>query len=424
MAEASVRIEKPGYRIYVLALLIVVYTFNFLDRQILAILATPIKKEFGISDGVFGLISGAGFAVVYSTMAVPIAVFADRRSRSWVITIALTAWSAFTALCGTAQNAFQIALYRTGVGFGEAGGVAPSYSMIADYFPPNLRARALSAYSFAIPIGTAAGVAIGGYVAATLGWRAAFLIVGLAGLVLAPIFKLTVRDPARGGTGPASAAVPPAPRFGQVLGVLLPKPSFWFLAFGAASSSLCGYGVAFWLPSFFQRSLHMTLLESSWFYAAIAFIGGMGGIWAGGYLADRFGGRHKSAYPLVPAVAFVIALPIFFLAVNSNTPVVTFFLALIPVGLNLAWLGPIVTAIQHLVPATMRTTASALFLLINNLLGIAAGYYYFGAVSDLLRPHYGEESLRYSIYTGLAFYGVAAVLFLLAARRLRKDWVD
>jgi MFS family permease len=419
-----------SYRLYVLAMLTLVYTFNFLDRQILGILAIPIKTELQLTDGQLGAMGGVAFAIVYSTLAVPVAWLADRWSRTWIITIALTVWSGFTALCGTAAGFWQLFFYRMGVGVGEAGGVAPAYSLVSDYFPPHQRARALAAYSFGIPIGTASGVLFGGLIAAQIDWRTAFLVVGLAGVILAPIFKLTVRDPQPAGESKADRATrtaarrADAPGLGRVAGAILPKPSFWLLAFGAASSSVCGYGVAFWLPSYFSRSFGMSLTETSIFYAAIAFIGGMVGIWGGGALADRFGGKSRGAYPVVPAVAFLVAMPIFFLAVNTDSRLVAFLLFLIPTGLNLAWLGPIVTAVQHLAPATMRSTASAMFLLINNLLGIAGGLYYFGAVSDLLAPRFGEESLRYSIYSGLGFYLLASILFLLASRTLKRDWVE
>ena len=160
------------------------------------------------------------------------------------------------------------------------------------------------------------------------------------------------------------------------------------------------------------------------FYGAIALIGGVFGIWLGGALADRFGGRNKAAYALVPAVSFLIALPLFLLAMNSDNLVLAFALFLIPIGLNLAWLGPIVTAVQHLVPARMRSTGSALFLLINNLLGIGGGLYYYGAVSDMLKPTFGAESMRWSIYSGMIFYVLAAILLFFAARTLKRDWVD
>ena len=419
-AEAGIQGARNRY--VALALLIAVYTFNFLDRQIVSILATPIKAELHISDGDYGLLSGLGFAIVYSLLAVPIALLADRYSRSWIITISLAAWSGFTALCGTAGGFASLFLFRTGVGVGEAGGVAPSYSLISDLFPARQRARALAAYAFAIPLGTAAGLFVGAVIAAKWGWRPAFWTVGAAGLLLAPVFKLLVRDPATGAA--AVQRRTQAASLWTVAGLLLRKPSFWLIAFGAAMASTVGYGVAFWLPTFFQRSFSFTLLQSGMYTAGLTLIGGGAGIWLGGVLADRLGQNRRGAYPLVPAVAFAIAIPAFYLASNIGDRTLAFLLFLIPTGLNLVWLGPLTTSVQHLVPANMRATASALFLLINNLFGIAVGLFYYGRVSDLLRPQFGAESMRYSIYSGLGFYVVSAVLLLIASRTLKRDWVE
>ncbi|MFZ5670274.1 MAG: spinster family MFS transporter [Pseudomonadota bacterium] len=419
-----------GYRYYVLAILIVVYTFNFLDRQILGILKDSIQVELGLTDTEVGLMGGIAFAALYSTLGIPIAWLADRFSRSWIMTVALTLWSGFTFACGLAGGFWSLFLLRMGVGVGEAGGVAPAYSLIADYFPPRQRARALAAFSFGIPIGMALGILLGGLIAARIDWRYAFFVVGLAGLLLAPAFKLTVRDPERGGLDrPAGEtrerpAVPTrAPSVPQVFALVSRKPSFWLLALGAASSSVCGYGVAFWLPTFFQRSLHLSLTETALYYSAITLVGGLAGVWLGGALGDRFGAR-RGAYAAAPAIAFLVALPFFFAALNAPSLTLAFLLFLVPTGLNLAWLGPVITAVQHLAPAPMRSTASALFLLINNLVGIALGTYFFGWASDLLKPLFGQESIRYAIYAGGGFYLVAAGLLLLASRFLRKDWVD
>jgi MFS family permease len=423
--NANQAAEKPAsYRYVVLAMLILAYTFNFLDRQILGILKEPIKNELHLTDTQLGLMGGLAFAALYTTLGVPIAWLADRFSRTWIMTAALTVWSGFTVACGFAGGFWSLFLFRMGVGVGEAGGVPPAYSLISDYFPKSQRARALAAYSFGIPLGSALGVLFGGLIAAYIDWRMAFIAVGLAGVLLAPLFKLVVKDPPRGGFDvvPSDAGKPPA--FGAVLKTVLPKPSFWLLAFGAACSSVCGYGVAFWLPSFFIRSLHLTLVETSIYYGAIAFFGGVAGIWLGGWLGDRFGGKSKGAYALAPAICFLIALPCFFAAMNAKALPVAFVLFLIPTGLNLAWLGPVVTAVQHLAPAAMRSTTSALFLLINNLLGIAVGYWFFGFVSDKLAPVHGAESMRYAIYWGLAFYIGAAALLMLASTRLKKDWVE
>jgi MFS family permease len=421
-AEAA---PPKRYRYYVLAILVLVYTLNFLDRQVLGILVKPIKAELGLSDSQVGLMAGFAFVVLYATLGVPIAYLADRGSRRRIMTWALALWSAFTAVCGFTHNFIQFCLARVGVGIGEAGGVAPAYSMISDYFPKEQRARALSVYSLGIPIGSALGILAGGLIAQKINWRAAFMIVGCVGIVVAPIFRATVKDPKRGGwdVKPVATAVP-AVRFMDVFDIVSKKSSFWLLAFGSAASSVCGYGVAFWLPSFFMRSLHLSLVETSWYYAAIALVGGGLGILGGGVMADRMGKLNRAAYPIIPAIAFMIALPCFFAAFHLSSPLAAFPLFLIPTGLNLMWLGPILTVVQHLVPGHMRTTASAMFLLINNLIGIGIGYYYFGAVSDALKPHYGDESLRYAIYSGLGFYVIAAALFLIAARSLKKDWVD
>lgn len=415
-----------AYRYYVLGILVVVYTMNFLDRQILGILAGPIKKELLLSDKQVGLMGGLAFAVLYSTLGVPIAWLADRSSRGRIIAWSLGIWSAFTAICGLATSFWQLFAARVGVGVGEAGGVAPSYSLIGDYFPKEQRARALSIFSLGIPLGSGAGLLFGGLLAARLDWRYAFMIVGAAGLVLAPILRATLKDPPRGGftaTGAAAPAVQ-APRFAEVFRTVVRKKTFWLLAFGAAASSMCGYGVAFWLPQYFQRSMALSLVDTSWYLGAITFFGGCLGIIGGGMLADKLGSKSRSAYPKIPAFAFLLALPCFLVAMNTSSLYLAFPLFLIPAALNLVWLGPILTAVQHLVPAQMRTTASAMFLLINNLLGFAVGYYYFGAVSDALAPAYGIESLRYALCSGAGFYVLAAVLFLFASRTIKKDWVD
>jgi predicted MFS family arabinose efflux permease len=310
-----------------------------------------------------------------------------------------------------------------GVGVGEAGGVAPAYSLISDYFPPSQRARALAVYSFGIPLGMSLGILIGGLLSAELGWRATFAWVGLSGLLVAPLFKLTVRDPVRGRYDPVVPSSGASPRLVDVLATLLPKPSFWLLALGASASSVCGYGIAFWLPTFFQRSLGLTLVQTSWYYSAITLVGGVLGIWLGGSLADRFARRSRGAYALVPAACFLVAWPCFLAALGTSSLLLAFPLFLVPTGLNLAWLGPVIGAVQHLAPANMRSTASALFLLVNNLVGIALGTYYFGWASDLLRPWYGDDSIKWAITSGTGFYLVAALLLIAASRTLQRDWV-
>ena len=414
--------DSPRYRYTVLAMLVLVYTFNFIDRQIVGILAVPIKADLGLTDTQLGLMGGLAFALFYTLLGIPIAVLADRSNRTTIVTIALLVWSAMTAVCGLAQNFWQLFLARLGVGVGEAGGVAPSYSLVADYFPPHQRARALAVYSFGVPIGSALGILFGGFIASKVDWRAAFIVVGLAGVLIAPLFRLLVREPARGRYDAPRPVGAPHASVGDVFRVLLRKPSFWGLSFGAAASSMMGYGIFFWLPSFLVRSYGLTLLDASLFFGAILFFGGIAGIWLGGFLADRFGAARRRYYAMIPAFAFLATVPFYVAAVMSSSLVASFFLFLVPTALGLAWLGPVLSSIQHIVPLNMRSTASAIFLFVNNLIGIGLGTVMLGLISDALSSRYGEDSLRYAILTGSVFYLVAAALFLLSARRLERDW--
>jgi MFS family permease len=417
-----------AYRSYVLVILVVVYTFNFIDRQIVGILAVPIKTELHLSDSQLGLMGGLAFALFYTFLGIPIARLADRVSRTGIMTAALALWSLMTAVCGLTHSFAQLFLARLGVGVGEAGGVAPAYSLICDYFPPKERARALSVYSFGIPIGAAAGIALGGFITSLMSWRMAFFIVGLAGLLLTPLLKLTVREPARGvfdlHLNPAAETAKggAAPSLFEVLAVLAGRPSFWGLSLGAASASMMGYGLFFWMPSFAVRSFHLTLLQASLIYGVLVLVGGLFGIWLGGVLADKYGEPRKALYALIPAAAFVATIPFYVAGVLSTTLWISITVLLVPTALGLVWLGPVLAAVQHLVPANMRATASALFLFINNLIGIGLGTTLIGVVSDMMRVRFGSESLRYAILAGTGFYLIAATLLFLASRRLDADW--
>jgi predicted MFS family arabinose efflux permease len=490
---------RSGFPVGVMAMLLASYTLNFVDRQIIGILAVPIKADLGLTDGQLGLMGGLAFALFYSGLGIPIARLADRQDRGRIMAWALAIWSVMTALCGLATNFWQLFLARLGVGVGEAGGVAPAYSLIADLFPPEQRARALAFYSFGIPLGSASGIVIGGVIATYIDWRTAFFVCGLMGILLAPAFRKVVKDPRPVEQAKASAdAVPiklvlkilptkpsfwllctvivlcgivamlvdwatirtalftywPAVPFvvalivyivvgavrdfrqafpsrqsndtmttGRVLRILATKPSFWLLCVGAASSSMMGYGLFFWLPSFLVRSFEVTLLTASLSYGAILLTGGIAGIWLGGRLADRLGGKNPGAYALIPAVAFVATIPFYAAGVGSESLLMTMSLMLVPTALGLVWLGPVLAAIQGIVPAAMRTTTSAIFLFINNLIGIGVGTPAIGWLSDALKASYGEESLRYAILAGTSFYVLAAVLLFLASRSLRRDWV-
>jgi predicted MFS family arabinose efflux permease len=323
-----------SYRFVVLAMLLLVYTFNFVDRQILGILAGPIKAELGLSDTQLGLLGGIAFAALYSTLAVPLALLADRTSRTWVITGSLAVWSGFTALCGMAGSFWQLFAARLGVGVGEAGGVAPSYALIADYFPAKERSRALAVYSLGIPLGAALGVMFGGYIAARVDWRTAFVAVGLAGVVIAPLFRLLVREPVR---APKSSQTTPLK---AVFPMLAKKRSFWLLALGAASSSMLGYGFAFWFPQLLQRSFGLDLVQTSQFYGGVLLLGGVAGVLGGGLLGDRLGARDRGRFASIPALAFLLAVPLFAAGILSGSAALAFALFIIPQALGLCLARP------------------------------------------------------------------------------------
>lgn len=398
----------------VMVLLIIGYTLNFIDRQIIGILAEPIKVDLGLSDSQLGWLGGTAFALFYTILAIPIARLADRSDRSLILTAGLAFWSLATALCGIAQNFVQLFLARMSVGIGEAAGVAPAYSLLADLFPPERRARAMALFSLGIPFGSALGVVFGGLIAARIDWRMAFIALGLAGVLFAPIYKAGVKDP---GHGPARTGASIA----QVFSVVARKPTFWLMSFGAGIGSLIAYGLAFWIPSFFARSFDVGLVERSWIVGAIQLFGGVAGVWLGGLVGDRMKSVRPSAYALLPAITYSLSLPAYLLAFSTHSLAAATLLFMVPTALSLAWLGPVIGAINGLVEPRMRATASAMFLFINNLIGLGLGSLVIGAISDSLAAQYGDESLRYSAMATTLLYIGSAILMALAARSITRD---
>jgi predicted MFS family arabinose efflux permease len=419
MSEQQGAAPSPRANV-VLALLLLAYIFNFLDRQILGILLEPIKADLQFTDSELGVLTGPAFALIYSLVGVPLAVLADRTSRSGVITAALAAWSGFTALCGFAGSFWQLFLFRLGVGLGEAGGVAPSYALIADHFPAERRGRSLGIFSLGVPIGLGAGAILGSWIASTFNWRTAFVAMGIAGIILAPIFKYVVRDRPR----TAGSVAPSLRDLGATFPAIAKKPSFWFMAFGASLSSLCGYGLATWVASILIRSYGMSLVGAGQFLGSLLLVGGTLGVFMGGWLADRLGTRDRRWYAWLPAIAWLITAPLYAAGLMTENLTLAWLLLLVPNALNILWLGPVTTAVQHLAPQPMRATASGAFLLINNLIGLGVGPLLIGTLSDRLRESYGADSLRLAALAVLAFYLVAALLMYFASRTLRRDWVE
>jgi MFS family permease len=404
-----------------LLVLVTAYILNFVDRQILGVLAVPITAELHLTDTELGLLAGPAFALLYTILGIPIARLADRHNRIRIIAVCCATWSFFTAACGLAQNFTHLCLARIGVGIGEAGSTAPCYSLIPDLFAPKWRGRAFAIFQFGIPIGAALGVFFGGWGAASNGWREAFLVIGLIGLPVSAVLWFFVREPARGKLDseqlPPQATVPLAVVFKR----LLRTPSFWLLGFGACCSAAQMYGLMFWLPSLFKRSFGLQLTELSMFFGSILLIGGIAGIWLGGWLVDHFKGRPK-AFALVPAVALLLAGPFYALAITTSNLYLAFLLFLIPQALGLVGAAPIPAALQQVVHPSIRASASAIYLLTTGIIGMAFGTYILGFMSDLMKDMYGDQSLKYSILYGLSFYLLASILLFNAARFIERDW--
>jgi MFS family permease len=418
--EARSRIAKGALR--TLLILQLVYVFNFVDRQIVGILATSIKADLHLSDTELGLLGGFAFAILYTGLGLPIAWLADRRSRVRIVTISLLCWSVFTALCGFAQSFICLFLCRVLVGIGEAGGVAPSYSIVSDSFPRRQRGRAMGLLLIGIPLGSATGIFLGGLIAHWVSWRVAFVAVGVAGVVLVPLVGLGVPEPVRGqfdgglpGTKPSS--------FRETMGFLVRRPSFWVLSLATASASIMHYGAQFWLPTVFQRSYGLSLQATAIYYGSIVLVGGGSGVALSGRLSDLLAPRSPGAYAVVPALSCLLCVPLYATAIFSRSLIVAWPLLALAQGLASASIAPTIVAIHNISFPSMRTTATAFYQLINNLIGLSVGSALIGLISDELTRRIGADALRWSIVAGLAFYLMAAALYFLASRYLVSDSV-
>lgn len=394
--QQSPTLFSAATRRYVLSILVVVYTFNFIDRQILSILLEPIKNDLQVSDTALGALSGFAFALFYATLGIPIARLADRSSRRNLIAIALTVWSGMTALSGLAQNYWQLLAARIGVGVGEAGCSPPAHSMIADYYPAHQRATALGIYALGIPLGILFGFIAGGWIEQFFGWRVAFFVVGIPGLVLAIIFRLTVREPPRGlAEGRVMAVTQPSVT--ETFGYLWAKKSFRHLAIGGALTAFVGYGLTTWAPSFLSRSHGMSSGEiGTWLGLILGIPGGIG-IVLGGFLADKFGSRDTRWFLWIVSVALVLSTPFAVGVYLSPTATGALIFLMLPVLLGNFYQATTFSQTQGLVPLGMRAVAAAVLLFIINIVGLGLGPQAVGIVSDLLKPEYGDDSVRYAL---------------------------
>ena len=411
---------SAAYKRFVLVMLTIVYAFNFIDRQILVILQEPIKADMGLSDTQLGLLSGFTFAVIYVTAGIPIAYWADRGNRRNIVALSLTVWSGMTALSGFVQNYTQLLLARLGVGLGEAGGSPPSHSMISDYYPPEQRATALSFYSMGIYIGVLLGFAFGGVIADAFGWRVAFLVVGVPGVLFAVLLRFTVKEPARGRWDKANTSTH-KPSLRDTITLLRQRPSFWYIALGCALTAYVSYGNGNFFPSFLIRNHGMSLSEVGMVLALVSGITGAAGTFLGGYLADRLGQEDKRWYLWVPLLGGAAGfLPYFYVLLGEST--VGILVTLVYVNLVTAlYLGPSIAICHTLVPPAMRAITSAVLFFVLNMIGLGLGPLLTGVLSDLFLPGFGEQNLRYAMLVTALVGAAAMLMFYLAARRLPQD---
>jgi MFS family permease len=404
----------------VLATLCGVYVLNFLDRSLLAILAKPIQDSLHISDGQLGLIGGLYFALFYCFIAIPVAWLADRTNRVNVLTAACTIWSLATAACGLAANYGQLVAARMTVGFGEAGGVPPSYAIITDSFPPGRRGFALGIYNLGPPIGAALGIAFGAAIAAAFDWRAAFVAIGTAGLIAAVVLRLVVREPERGAFDDAAARAATS-GFWETVAMFFSRPALVLVALGSGATQFVTYGLGNFTALFLMREKGMTLDEIAIWYALVVAIAMSGSMLVSGKLIDRFTRVTKAAYATIPAASLVLAIPFYLGFVWAPDWHLALSLLLGPAFLNYFYLSSAVALVQEEVRPDQRVMAGALLLLVMNFIGLGLGPTYVGAASDYFQAAHPEHSLQIALYTLTPFYVVAIVLFLWLARILRRE---
>jgi predicted MFS family arabinose efflux permease len=382
-----------GYRSYVVTVLLLIYILNFIDRSLLSVVARPLKADLGIDDTAFGLLTGFGFAFLYTIIGLPIARFAENHHRVWIMTICVALWSLMTAACGLSQDivigslsigAFWILLtFRIGVGIGEAGCTPPANSLIADYYPPAQRSTALGYYAMGVTLGTAFSNLIGGPITDMFDWRTAFFVVGVPGLAVAVLLKLTVREPPRGFTDPPHVARPDSTPLALAMKELMSKPSYWYMTGGATVAAFCGYAIASFQSLYLQRTFDLSAGEAAVYYNVPSALACALGTFLTGWLAARMMHRDETAIAWLPGIGLLISMPIYWWAFTTGDRL--FCLTGLIVGgfLKYGYLAAQYTIGQGVVTMRVRATATAVMLFVVNLLGYGLGPLFAGVVSDL-----------------------------------------
>jgi len=440
-----------AYSYYVLGVLLLIYIVNFVDRTILSIVAQPMKEELGLADWQLGVLSGIAFAFFYVFMGVPVAGLAERRSRVKIISVLIVIWSIMTALCGLAQNFTQILLARFGVGVGEGGCSPASHSIIADYFPRKQRSFALSLYSIGTPAGALFGALIGGWTAQHFGWRMAFMVVGLPGILLA-LLMFTIREPLRGRFDPPAAATV-APSLLMTLKLLARKKTFVHICIGASLATFANYGISSFAVPYLLRGFDVSLSFASSGYGLVTGIAAVFGVALGGWLVDRFGAKDRRWYTWIPAMGVALSTPLYFLTLAQTSLVALAGFVVLPAIIHYLYMGPTYGLTSNLVEPRMRATAAAILLLFMNLFGLGLGPTVVGILSDIFASNaYGVHylsacpggiapiaasmddmaacklasftGLKYGMYVAAAVYLWAGVHYFLAAKTVAADLGD
>ena len=399
----------------------VVYIFNFIDRQILVILQESIKLELGLSDKQLGLLSGFTFAVFYVVCGIPIARWADRYNRVNIVSASLVVWSGMTALSGMTTNFMQLLAARIGVGVGEAGASPPSHSIISDYFPHEERGRALSFYSIGIYIGILFGFLAGGWINQFFGWRMAFLVVGIPGILLAVIVKLTLREPLRGAVDDGDHSAAPEGSLLTDVRKMWSLPSFRYAALGSGFNAFLGYGTLNFMPSFAIRIYEVPVgLVGTWL-ALIAGFAGAAGVYSGGHLSDTLGKRDDRWTYRVPALSTLAAGLFMVPAMLVGNQYVMWSLYAVVVFCQSMFLGPTIAMAHALVGPRYRALASSVVFFVLNIIGLGLGPLTVGTVSDALAPAFGTDSIRWAIMTTSIAAIIGSVLYFKAVAHVRKD---
>ena len=413
-----------AYRNYVLLVLVLVNTINFIDRTAISVLAPSIQEEFQVSNTMIGLVMGIAFTFFYATLAFPIARLVDKRQRNVILGAIVAIWSGMTALCGAAASFAQLFLFRVGVGIGEAGAGPASHSLIGDYFRKEDRPRAIGLFSLGVPFGIFLGLWISGQLVDSIGWRWTFVALGAPGIVLALLAWLTIREPKRGGLDSEEdlkqmRAGDDIPLF-ECIRLLWASPTFKVMSFAAAPSALCGYGMNLWMPSFIQRVYELQQSELSLQLGLAIGVGGGFGAWLGGAITGKAAERDPRAFLTYPAITMVVFALAMFVAMFTSSLNIVYAAIFVAAFTQFYLMGPFFAVVQRLAPLNGRAVATAFFFFILAMIGLGIGPLYVGYVNDLLSSAFGEaEGLRYALGTlsvisliagAIAFFGRNAVM--------------